>query len=130
MKRRLKLTPFAKIFIVAIIVLGVRYVYKNQNNIFKDNVFKIETIKEKIPNLFKSGVDNKNEVYTHKNNSDTITIFITDDEKRIKISSEGKILNYRKFSNKTDTILFNISNEKKIVGKIIYKKNKWKKKNQ
>lgn len=122
MKRRLKLTPFAKIFIVVLIILGARYVYLNQKKIKFVELNSFEEIKEKASELFKQKVEKENiskkDIIVNK--ADTIHINITDSDDYIKISASGKTVKKLKTNNTTDTLLFNISKEKALVGKIIY----------
>jgi len=127
MKRRLKLTPFAKIVIVVLIIIGARYVYFNQENIELGEITIFNEIKEKTKNIFNNEVEDK-PIQNKKdkiNKVDTIIIEITESEDLIKIISSKKIVNKFKSSdsrNSSDTFLFNISTEKALVGKIIYNK--------
>jgi len=125
MKRRLKLTPFAKIIIAILIIVGARYVYLNQENIQLGDINSIEKIKEKAKNIFNNKIKEESSQDIKPNNTiDTITIYITDSDNYIKISTLGKTVNKLKNVNKNtfDTLLFNISKEKALIGKIIYKK--------
>jgi len=123
MKRRLKLTPFAKITIVVLIIIGVRYLYLNQINLKDKEIINVDEFIEKTKNLFNK---TEKEIINKKANvlkkQDTIIINITDNDTILKIESYGKTVIKRKKSNKnnTDTFLFNISKEKELIGKIIY----------
>lgn len=119
MKRRLKLTPFAKILIVVLIILGIRYAYKSIDNNTSE-IINIDKIIEKTKNIFKTESNNKKTNTSSK--LDTVEINISENDSIIKIKSSGKTVFKRKKFNETDTFLFNISNEKELIGKIIYTK--------
>ncbi len=118
MKRRLKLTPFAKIFIAAVIILGTRYVYLHQKEVLSNDFFNFDDLKK--------GKDNKvNNLENKKNNTDirpdTLIINIVRKSNAIKIITAGKsiIIPYKDTSNSSKKLLFDISKKKKVVGKII-----------
>jgi hypothetical protein len=123
MKRRLKLTPFAKITIVVLIIVGVRYLYLNQINLKNKELINFDEFIEKTKNIFNKTEKeklNKKEEFSKK--QDTIVINIIENDTILKIKSFGKTVIKRKNTNKnnTDTFLFNISKEKELIGKIIY----------
>ncbi len=123
MKRRLKLTPFAKVTIVVLLIVGVRYLYLNQINFKDKEIINLNEFIEKTKNIFnKTEKSTPNKKINLSKKQDTIVINITDNDSIIKINSNGKTVIKRKNINITDTLLFTISKEKKIVGKIIYKK--------
>ncbi len=118
MKRRLKLTPFAKLFIVAVIFFGARYVYLHQEELISNDFFNFDYLKK--------GKDNKvNKPENKKNNTDirpdTLIINIVRKSNAIKIITAGKsiLIPYKDTDNSSKKLLFDISKKKKVVGKII-----------
>lgn len=115
MKRKLKLTSFAKITFAVLIILGGRYLYMNQADIKSGKPINIDKIIQKGKNIF-----NKTEkIKIISKQQDTVIIRITDSKNKIEINTSGKTVIKNKPSNiNPDTLLFNISEQK--IGKIIY----------
>ncbi len=112
MKRRLKLTPFAKIVFVLIIIAGARYVYIHQKEISEGRFF---NFKDTLNLNFQ---DSESEI---KSKSDTIILRISENDSLIRLNINGTITNVLKDSSglKADTILLKISDKKNIPLKVI-----------
>ena len=112
MKRRLKLTPFAKIVFVLIIIAGARYVYVHQNEISEGRFFNFKNTLNLNFSSSESGI---------KNGPDTIILHISENDSFIRININGTIINMLKDSCglKNDTILLNLFERNKISLKMI-----------
>jgi len=112
MKRRLKLTPFAKIVFVLIIIAGARYVYIHQNEISEGRFFNFKDTLD-----FNSS-DSKSKI---KNESDTIVFRISENDSLIQIKVNNQNLNFLKSASglDTDTVFIKLSEKKNITIKMI-----------
>ena len=112
MKRRLKLTPFAKLFFAAIVLFAAWYVYKHQDEIKEKKIFNFkDTINFEDSDL-------ESEI---QNNSDTVVFYVSNGDTVINLKVNGTVLQISKnVSGFTpDTLYFSISEEKRIIGKLI-----------
>ena len=112
MKRRLKLTPFAKIVFVLIIIAGARYVYVHQNKIYEGHFFNFrDSINFNIP-------ESKSKI---KIESDTIILYISENDSLIHIKIKNKNIHILKSASglNADTVFLKLSEKEDITIKII-----------
>ena len=114
MKRPTKLTPFAKIVILALVFLGARYAYLHQNEILEMEVFNSKDTTEIVEDdaINNVVVKNENIPTTHK---DTIDLFLTQKDNSIRIQTSDTIVEI----NKKDTLIYTVSEKENIIGRII-----------
>jgi len=114
MKRRLKLTPFAKLLFVAIIIFAAWYAYKHQDKISESNFFN-----------FKESTDTNNSASELKNqhSSDTIIFYISENDTLInlKVNNQKMIILKDTSGIIPDTVFFTVSKKKNSIGKLIGK---------
>ena len=135
MKKRSKLTPFAKIVILAVVVLIARYAYIHREEIASGDFFKLsDTVEvvldtnELISNITDTG---SIEIDTIKKDiivqdiliSDTVTIIIEKHDDILSIITSNKSVNILLGDSiqVSDTILFNIPKGGQSIGRIIIK---------
>lgn len=133
MKKRAKITPFAKIVIAGIIFLGVRYLYLNRDEIASGDFFNFndttKVVKDNrdttsakdtavITETFKS--ISKDSIETAE---DTLTISVEKTEDILILKSKDFSINIllNDSVQVSDTIFFKLSDDKNIVGRIIIK---------
>ena len=134
MKKRAKLTPFAKIVIAGIVILGVRYIYLNRDKIASGDFFNFNDTTKVVKDISDS-ISVKD---TFTMNSDTLknvskdSVGIPEDTLTISVekTEDILILKSKEFSinillndsvQVSDTIFFKLSDDKNIVGRIIIK---------
>ncbi|MCF6366219.1 MAG: hypothetical protein L3J35_08460 [Bacteroidales bacterium] len=112
MKRRTKLTPFAKIVILGLIFLGARYIYLHKNEIAGMNFFqqKDTVPSDVIPDSVMQ--EDVSETYIIK---DTIDLYITKNDSSLRIQTSDTIVEI----NKKDTLIYTLSEKDNIIGRII-----------
>jgi len=115
MKRRLKLTPFAKIVFAALIIVISWYIYKHQDDIKK---IKIVNFNDTL-NVSDNSTDTL-KIFV-KDDYDTLTFCIKKSDSLLNFSVENNDIIIPLKSSKNDTLIFLISAEKKIKGRIIIK---------
>ena len=134
MKRKAKITPFAKIVILALLILGVRYIYLNKDDIATGDFFNFnDTAKVVKDNIDTTSVKDTFAVIpdTLKNISkdsigksvDTLTISVQKTENLLILKSSDFSINIllNDSVQVSDTIFFKLSDEKNIIGRIIIK---------
>ena len=134
MKRKAKITPFAKIVILALLILGVRYIYLNKDDIASGDFFNFnDTAKVVKDNIDTTSVKDTFTVIpdTLKNISkdsigksvDTLTISVQKTENLLILKSSDFSINIllNDSVQVSDTIFFKLSDEKNIIGRIIIK---------
>ncbi len=134
MKRKAKITPFAKIVILALLILGVRYIYLNKDDITSGDFFNFnDTAKVVKDNIDTTSVKDTFAVIpdTLKNISkdsigksvDTLTISVQKTENLLILKSSDFSINIllNDSVQVSDTIFFKLSDEKNIIGRIIIK---------
>lgn len=134
MKKRAKLTPFAKIVIAGIVILGVRYIYLNRDKIASGDFFNFNDTTKVVKDI----TDSISVKDTFTMNSDTLkniskdSVGIYEDTLTISVekSEDLLILKSTDFSinillndsvQVSDTIFFKVSDDKNIIGRIIIK---------
>ncbi|RLD52016.1 MAG: hypothetical protein DRI94_04390 [Bacteroidetes bacterium] len=110
MKRRLKLTPFAKIIFALIIIAGARYAYVHQNDISGGRIFNFNDT---------TVTDNSNSEI--KINFDTIIFHISENDSLIHLTVNNQDLSFLRDSSglNSDTTFFSVSEKKSIKGMVI-----------
>ena len=134
MKRKAKITPFAKIVILALVILGVRYIYLNKDDIASGDFFNFnDTAKVVKDNIDTTSVKDTFTVIpdTLKNISkdsigksvDTLTISVEKAENLLILKTSDFSINIllNDSVQVSDTIFFKLSDEKNIIGRIIIK---------
>lgn len=134
MKKRAKLTPFAKIVIAAVVILGVRYIYLNRDKIASGDFINFNDTTKVVKDI----TDSISVKDTFTMNSDTLknvskdSVGIPEDTLTISVekTEDILILKSKEFSinillndsvQVSDTIFFKLSDDKNIVGRIIIK---------
>ncbi len=119
MTRRLKLTPFAKIFILALIITGARYLYINKEELsgkkilfFRDTA----TAEEDNANRVTDTVIKKNII------PDTLIFYLAKHNDFFTLRTNDKSVNISFKDTITDTLIFDISEKRNVKGKIIITK--------
>ena len=110
MKRRTKLTPFAKIVILGLVFLGARYAYLHQDEILEMEFLKFEYIKEKVIKKDVVVSEEKNAII-----KDTIDLFITQNDSTFRIQTSDTIVEI----NSKDTLIYTVSEKDNLIGRII-----------
>ena len=113
MRRRLKLTPFAKLFIAALIVFAAWYLYKHKDEINEKKIFNFNdsTIVINPVDTLKSA---------NKIEYDTLTFYVPKNDSIFRIFINDNEIKLRKQDTSVQNeLFFEISKEKKIIGKII-----------
>lgn len=115
MKRRTKLTPFAKIVIFALVFLGARYAYLHQNEILQTEFFNFSdsTVVEVDKDTLNVITENE---YADEILNDTIDLLITRTDDLIRIQTSDTIVEI----DQKDTLIYTVSEEKNIFGRIIF----------
>jgi hypothetical protein len=142
MKKRAKLTPFAKIVILAVVVLLARYAYIHRAEIASGEFFNFsDTTETEIDsNQFVhdtlAGIDSLQvsdslgtDSVSHmlitdaEGKIDTVTLIIRKEKDVLSIITEGKSINILLSDSVlvSDTIYFNIPKAKESIGRIIIK---------
>jgi len=112
MKRRTKLTPFAKIVILAIVFLGARYAY-----LHKDEISEMDFLNPK--DSTESVIDTNSviiQVDTNILNNDTIDLYITKNDTSIRVQTSDTIVEI----NQKDTLIYSLSEKDNLIGRIIF----------
>ena len=112
MKRRTKLTPFAKIVILALVFLGARYAYLHQDEILEMEFLNQNDTTEVVINNDTVIVENET---VNEYLNDTIDLFIIQNENSIRIQTPDTIV---EISSK-DTLIYTVSEKDNIIGRII-----------
>jgi hypothetical protein len=114
MKRRLKLTPFAKIVFVLIIIVAARYVYIHRDEIKKGQFFNFKDTTEVafLDTNFVILPSTDTVIFYLRDNDSSVQININDTEVHILKDSSGFV---------SDTIVFPVSESKNLEGKLIVK---------
>ncbi|MCD4792580.1 MAG: hypothetical protein K8R54_05055 [Bacteroidales bacterium] len=134
MKKRTKITPFAKIVIAGIIFLGARYLYLNRDRIASGDLFNLnDTTKVVKENRDTTSAKDTFAVITDTLKSiskdsieiaeDTLTISVEKTEDLLILKSKDFSINIllNDSVQVSDTIFFKLSDDKNIVGRIIIK---------
>ncbi len=117
MRRRLKLTPFAKIFILALVITGARYLYINKEELSdKKNLFFRDTVATE-----RNNANNKVTDTVIKKNiiPDTIIFYVSKNNDILTLRANGKSVNINFKDTITGTLVFEISEKENLKGKII-----------
>ncbi len=115
MKRRLKLTPFAKIFFLFLFVLGVRYVYLHKDDLSEKSFFQMS---DTVPPEKKDTIQ-----LSLPDAADTIVFYLENKDSLLQFRVDNKSIHLRSDSSGffPDTLIFNVSESKNIKGKLIIK---------
>ena len=112
MKRRTKLTPFAKIVFLAFVFLGARYAYLHQNEILEMEFLKSKDTTEIVLNKDTVVFDSEG---FKKPLKDTIDLYLTRINNSIRIQTSDTIVEI----SEKDTLIFTVSEKDNIIGRII-----------
>ena len=136
MKKRSKITPFAKIVIAGIIFLGLRYLYLNKEELISGDLFNFsdttEVVNDITVNSDTISTDNalvinsdslKNTADSVEISEDTLTINVEKSNDVLIIKSSDFSINIVLSDSVlvSDTIFFEVSDEKNVTGRIIIK---------
>ncbi len=114
MKRRLKLTPFAKLFISGLVILAGWYVYKHQNKLKEFKFFNFQD-----SSVLNIKADTLNSVQPEK--FDTLTFYVSENDSIFRLYLNDKEIEIQLDDTTESYLDFNISQKKKLIGKIIRK---------
>lgn len=129
MKKRNRLTPFAKIVILVVVILIARYAYINREGIASGEFFNFgdttNSFFDKSDSLIKP-IDSLHLISdsnVYIKNTDTLSIFIEKSNNILKINVLNKTINILLSDSIliSDTINFNIPIENKGTGRIVIK---------
>ena len=132
MKKRLRITPFAKIVILAVVVLIARYAYIHREEIASGEFFNLKDTVDIVSDTNKLRSDTiyvsndsvlKDTVASDPQIPDTVSIIIEKSDDILSIKTLNKSINILLSDSVliSDTIFFNIPKDRKTVGRIIIK---------
>ena len=114
MKRRTKLTPFAKIVILGLVFLGARYAYLHQDEILEMEIFNPKDTTETVVDIDTDIVTDKIKDI-HISPKDTIDLYLTRVNNSIRIQTSDTIVEI----NSKDTLIYTVSEKDNLIGRII-----------